>query len=182
MLHKLGGRIGAVLFERFQVTEPAIFVKEGVLEVPTGFLGFLRRCANQTALRNEFDVNLDALAGVLHLLIGFGHILWIWQLYCHLTTFLQETVQTRDASRIAPLSQLHPEHHQPCVGIAAAHIFNEFDFLWGVLVGVMMRAVRAILQRMQRPVVAFEPAVDILSVCMVADSCFCYPLLLCVTN
>ena len=51
-----------------------------------------------------------------------------------------------------------------------------------VLVRVTVRATRAIYKRFERPVVAFQPAVDILSVRPIADGCFRDTVLLCIAS
>ena len=42
-----------------------------------------------------------------------------------------------------------------------------------MLIGVAVRTVRAVQQRVERSVVTFQPAVDVLPVCPVADGCLC---------
>ena len=80
------------------------------------------------------------------------------------------------------MPQLDPEHHQPCMRVSTTHVVDQFDFLRLVLPGMAVRTVRTILQRLQRPVIAFHPAVDILPVCPVPDRCRCDAILLRIVN
>ena len=83
MTNEFSRGIGAVLFECFKVAEAAVFVDECVLEVPTVDSGI----TYQTGSRNEFNVYLNALTGILHLLIWFGYVFGIWELNSHLVSF-----------------------------------------------------------------------------------------------
>ena len=75
VLEKLRGRVSAVLLKGFQIPETVVFINESVLIPPGAVL-----LTDNTGLRDEFDVNLHTLTGILHLLVGFWDILWIWQL------------------------------------------------------------------------------------------------------
>lgn len=48
--------------------------------------------------RDKFHVNLDTLAGVVHLLIGFWDIPGVRGMYSHDTLFFEEAVQSRDGA------------------------------------------------------------------------------------
>ena len=75
MLEKLCGGIGAVLPKRLQIPKSAVFIDECVLiEL------FLCCLPYKTSTRNEFHIDLDALTGILHLLIRFWDILGVRQL------------------------------------------------------------------------------------------------------
>ena len=139
---KLGGRVGAVLLKGFQIPETAVFVQKGVLVVSA----LLGSGTDQTVLRNIFDIDLDPLARITHLLIGFWNILGIWQLHRHLTALSQETIQAGDGACIASLPQLYPEDHQAGVRIPAAHVLDELDLFGAVLVWMAVRAMRAVFQ------------------------------------
>lgn len=116
---KDSGRIGIMFLEGFHIAEAAVFVNEGVLKPLSGF-----RLADNANLGDEFDVDLNPLAGVGHLLIGFGDILGIRQLDSHSIALAKEAVQTRDGSGIAPLPQLDPEDDNAGVGVSSSHIQN----------------------------------------------------------
>lgn len=169
--------------ECFQVAETAELVQECVLvKIPAVLRRLIHCLTDQTTLGDKFDINLDSLAGIIHLLIGLRDIFGIWQLYRHLTAFSQKTVQTRNRAGVAPLPQLHPEHDQAGVGIPAAHILNQLDLLRPMLVRMAVRPVRAVFRRCLRPIVSLAPAVDVLPVGVVPGRRFCDSMLLCIQN
>ena len=59
-------RVSIVFLKSLKIAEAAVFVDESVLIVLRSF--FL---SSNTTLRNEFHVNLDALAWILHLFVRF---------------------------------------------------------------------------------------------------------------
>ena len=111
-------------------------IDEGVLvEILTGGI------PGQASRRDKLDIDLTALSGIGHLLIGLGNILGIGQLHSHLTPFAQEPVRTRNGAGIFSLSELDTERHQTCVGVPAAHIIDKLDLFRPVLIGVMVGTV-----------------------------------------
>ena len=87
---------------------------------------------------------------------------------------MQDSVQVGDGPSIPSLAELDPEHDQTGVGVSAAHIVDKLDLYRLVLVGMMVRSVGAVGQGLQRPVVAFASAVDVLTVGVVAYGRFRY--------
>ena len=87
MPDKLGGRIGAMLFESFQIPKAAVFVDESELKETAVERRVADRLADQARLRDVLHVDLHPLAGVLHLLIGLGNVFRIRQLNSHLASF-----------------------------------------------------------------------------------------------
>ena len=85
----------------------------------------------------------------------------------------QNAVQAGDRSVVTALAQLHPEHHQASVRIPAAHVLDERNLCFGVLVGMAVGTVRAVCQRLQCTVILLAPAVDVLSAGLVADGGLC---------
>ena len=68
-----------VFFECFQVAKTAVLINCSIL------IEFLARSiANKAGRGDEFNVDLDALARILHLLVRLGNILGIWQFDRHL--------------------------------------------------------------------------------------------------
>lgn len=153
-----------MLLKGLQIPETAVFIQKRVLVVSA----LVGSDSNQTTFRNVFDINLDSLTGIVHLLIGFGNILGIWQFHRHLPTLSQKTVQAGDRACVASLPQLYPEHHQPGIGVSAVHVLDELDLVRAVLVWMSMGTVGTVFQGLQRPVISLYPAVDVLLVCMVA--------------
>ena len=177
MLHKLRGRICTVFFECFQVAKTAVLINCSIL------IEFLARSiANKAGRGDEFNVDLDALAGILHLLVRLGNILGIWQFDRHLAASCKHAVQAGDGACIAALAQLDPEHHQTGVGVPAAHISNQLQLCFCMLVRVAVGPMRAVCQRLQRPIIALLPPVDILAVGAVTDRCFCDSVFLSIPN
>ena len=172
-----GGRIGAVLLKRLDVTKSTVLIQKGIL-IPLG--GLL--LANNTGSRHEFHVDLHPLSGILHLFIGFRYIFGVWQLDGHSSSFAQEPVQPGDGSGVAPLPQFHPEHHDPGVWISASHVQDQLDLFRCMLVGMAVRAMGTVCQGLEGAVVPFAPAVDILPVQVVADRGFCDTMLVGILN
>lgn len=56
--------------------------------------------------------------------------------------------------------EFYPKDDETKVWIAPAHIGNEFEFLLGMLIGVMKRATGTILQRFGIAVKAFTPTIN----------------------
>ena len=167
-----------MLLKGLQITEAAVFVKEGILIIPALF----GSGAGQAALGDKFDINLYPLAWILHLLIGLWDIFRVWQLLRHLAILAQETIQTGNRACVAPQPQLYPEYHQAGIWIPAAHIPDELDLIGPVLIWMAVRPVGTILQGLQRPVIPLAPAVDILPVGAIVDCRFCHSVLLCIAN
>ncbi len=135
MLQKLCGRVCALFFERFEITESAVFVNEGILIV------FLPGSFSHKAGRwNIFHIDLASLSGIVHLFVRFWNVFGVGQFYGFPVDTAQELVQPRDGSGIPPLAQLHPEYHQTGVRIPAAHILDQLDLIFCVLVWMTVRA------------------------------------------
>ena len=166
MAQEDGRGIGAVFLKRLNIPKPAVFVQEGILKPLCG-----RLLIHNTSLRDKFHIDLNTLAGILHLLIGFRDILGVRQFYSHSAAFPQKTIQPGNRSGITSLPELDPQHNDPGVRVAAAHVQNKLDLLRRVLVRVMMRPVRAVCQRLERTIVPLAPAVDVLPVQPVTNGC-----------
>lgn len=118
MLDKLGGRVSALLPERLQIAEAAVFIDEGIL------IKLLSCClSDQTRTWDIFHIDLDFLPRILHFLIRFLYILGIREL---------------GGFAVDPLPELDPEHNQTSVGIPSAHIFDEGDLFFCMLIWVAM--------------------------------------------
>lgn len=177
MAQKNGGGIGAVLLKSLYIPESAVLIQEGILKP-------LRRLllVHNTSLRNEFHIDLNTLAGILHLFVGFGNILGVWRFYRHSAAFPQETVQPGNGPGIASLPELDPQHNDPGAWVAAAHVQDELNFFRRVLVWVMMWPARAVCQRLERTVIPLAPTVDVLPVQPVTNGCRCNAVLVGILN
>ena len=106
--------------------------------------------------------------------VGLGLLFRVWQLDWLAVHTAQSTIQSGDGSGVSTLAQLDPKHHQTGMRVSAAHIFDERDFFFSVLIGVAVRPVRTICQRLKSTVVLFAPAVDVLPGGLIADGSLCY--------
>ena len=170
------GRICAVLLKGFQIAKTAVLVDESIL-IPS----CSRLLTHNTHFRNIFHINLHSPSRILYLFVRFWNIFGIWQLHSQLIAFAQEPIQSGEiwynrAAEVLPRTRLSRCSYSP------QHIQDELRFLWCVLIWMAVRAVRVIRQRLKRSVVTFEPAVDILTVGVVADCRFCYAVFLRVAN
>ena len=129
MFQELGGRIGALLLECFQVTEPAVFINERMI------IFFSSCLSNQAYTGNIFHINLDFLPQIRHLFIRF------WQFDGFPVNPAQELIQGGDRSGVHTLPQLAPEHHQTSVRVSAAHIPDQSDLCLRMLIGMAVGAV-----------------------------------------
>ena len=171
-----------MLLKGLQIPKTTVLINESVLKVSTRLGCFRSRSAYQTGARDKFDVDLDALARILHLLIGFRRILGIWQFYSHLACCFQHFQQAGDRTTIAFPSQLHPEHDDTGIRIAATHIADLFQFGLGMLIRMMVRPPGLILERAEVTVIAFHPFVDRRTGNIVASRCLRDPISLGVFN
>lgn len=165
VLHKLCRRIRAVFLKGFYKTPSGILVYGGVLE---------ELLSNDLAVfeaggGDEFHIHLDTLSGILHLLIRLRDVFWIGRMDRHNALFPEETVETGDGAGITTLSELDPENDQTGIGVTAAHVPNQFDFLRGMLIGVAVRTSGAITQGLNGAVIATFPTIDVLPVGLVFD-------------
>ena len=178
MIHKLGGRVGTVFFKSLYKTPSGILINGSVLEklLPDDLAVF------EAGRRNKFDVHLDALSRIVHLLIGFRNIFGVRRMDSHNALFSEEAVKAGNRTGIASLPELDPEDHKADIRIAPAHIGDEFPLIRGMLIGMMVRSSGAIAQRVPGAVITAFPAVNILPVGLIFDSGFGDPILFGVTN
>lgn len=178
VLHKLCGGIGAVFLKSFHKTPSGILVNGSVLEEllsndPAVF---------ETGGRDKFDIHLDTLARILHLLIWLWDVFGIGWMDRHNALLFQEAVESGDGAGITALPEFHPKNDQTGIRITAAHLKDEPCFLRGMLVRVMVRASGAITQGFYGAVKASFPAIDILAVCFVFNGSSGNAILLSVTD
>ena len=178
MIHKPGGRVGTVFFKSLYKTPSGILINGSVLEklLPDDLAVF------EASRGNKFDVHLDALSRIVHLLIGFRNIFGIRRMDSHNALFSEEAVKAGNRTGIASLPELDPEDHKAGIRIAPAHIGDEFPLIRGMLVGMTVRSSGTIAQRVSGAVITAFPAVNILPVGLIFDSGFGDPILLSVTN
>ena len=123
-----------MLLECFKITESAVLVDEGILIV---FLS--SSFSHKAGSGNIFHVNLSPLSRIFHLFIRFWNVFGIGQFNRLPVNAAKELVQPGDESGVSPLAQLHPEHYQTRMGIPAAHIPDQLDLSFGMLVWMAVR-------------------------------------------
>ena len=168
ILEELRRRIGAMLLVCLQDPIATVFINKCVLEITFTF-----RFTDQAGFWNIFHINLDSLPRILHLFVRFGFLFRIRQ-FDGVTVYpAQSSIQPGDRSSVTTLAQLDPEHHQTGVRVSAAHIFDELDLSFSVLIGMAVRPMRAIRKGTNCSVVLLPPTVDILPGCLIADCSLC---------
>lgn len=178
VFHKLRRRIGAMFLKGFHEAPSGILINGCILEklLPNNPAVF------KAGGRNEFDVHLDTLTGIGHLLIGFWDVFWIWGMDSQDALFFEEAVKAWDGAGITALPEFDPENDQTGIGAAASHIRDQLLFLRGMLVRVMVWSPREVSQGFHRAVKTSLPAIDILSVGFIFDCSFGNTVLLGVTE
>lgn len=134
MLWKLCARVCTLLLERLEIPESAVLVNEGILIVflPGSF-------SHKAGSGNLFHINLSPVSRIFHLFIRFWNVFGIGQFYRLPVNTAKELVQPGDGSGVPSLAQLPPEHHQTCMRIPAAHIPDQLDLGFCVLVWMAVR-------------------------------------------
>lgn len=105
MFQEHGGRISIMLFKSLHKTPAGVFVNGSVLEE----LFANDFAVLQTGRWDEFHVDLNALSGMIHLLIRLGDVFGVRGLNSHNPVLFKETIQSRNRAGIAPLAELDPE-------------------------------------------------------------------------
>ena len=177
MLEENSGGIGAMLIKSFYVTPAGVLVDRGVLIefLPGSFI-------DQAGGRNKLDVDLDPLSRIVHLLIRLRDILGIRRLDGQGSLTLQDAIEAGNGTLITTLHKFDPEDDEPRMGVPAAHIRDEFEFLRGMLVRMAVGTPGTVSEGFPGAVVPVHPTVDILPVDAVADCSLCDAMFLCVLN
>lgn len=118
---------------------------------------------------NNLHIDLEALSGVVHLLIKLWNILGVGRMDGHDTLLFEETVKAGDGAGVTALHELDPEDDESGMRVAPAHIRDEPDLLRSMLVGVVVRPAGAVTEGLNGTVKAAFPAVDILPVSLISD-------------
>lgn len=162
MFQKQGGGIGTVLFKSLHKTPSGILVNGSVL-IEMIFFGVIYKADR----RDKFHVNLDALSGMVHLLIRFGDILGVGRMERHDALFFEETVQPGNGTGIAALHELNPENNKTGMWISSAHISDKLYLGRGMLVRMVVWPAGESAQGLNGAVITPFPAVDVLPVGLV---------------
>ena len=84
----------------------------------------------------------------------------------------KDAVKAGDGAGVASAPEFDPENDESGMRIPAAHIADQLEFLWGMLVGMGMWASGEVTQGVPGAVIAAFPAVDILAVGLVFNGSF----------
>lgn len=95
---------------------------------------------DQTGGRNELDIDLNALTGIIHLFIRFGDIFGIRRMVGHDPLPFEDAIKAGNGAGVAFLAKLNPKDDKAGMWIASAHSEDELKFVLSMLVGVMMGA------------------------------------------
>ena len=178
VFHKLRGRIGAVFLKGFYKAPSGILIDGCVLKE----LFSKNLTVFQAGGGNKFDIHLDALSRMIHLLIRLGDVFGVGRMNSHNALLFEEAVKAGNGSGIPSLSKLNPENHKTRMGIAPSHMEDEVDFFRSMLVRMMMGTPGAVAKGFQRAVIAAFPAVNILSIGFVLNSSLRDTMLFSVAN
>ncbi len=118
VVYKEGGRIGAVFLKSLNKTPSGILINSSILE--EAFSG--DPAVYKAGGRDKFDIYLNALFGMVHLLVRLGNIFRIGRMNRHHAQPFQEAVEAGDGTGIAALPEFDPKDNKPCVRVASAHI------------------------------------------------------------
>lgn len=159
-------------------TPSGILVDSGILEEMLS----AHLAVHKAGGRDEFHVYLNALSGMVHLLVRLGDILGIGRMDSHDALLFEKTIKSRDGAGVAALHELDPENNEAGVRVSSAHIQDEFDLLRGMLVGVVMGPSGTVAQRLDRAVKAALPAIDVLPVGFILDGSVGNPIFISIFN
>ena len=136
MFQEHGRGISAVFFKGFYEAPAGVFINSGILEE----LFSAHMAVDQTGRWDKFHIDLDTFSWMVHLLVRLGDVLWVGRFNSGKALLFQEAVKAGDGAIVTTLHELDPEDNEAGIGIAPAHIGDEFDLLRGMLVRVVVRA------------------------------------------
>ena len=145
-------------------TQPGELINGGILE-ETEFR------VSDTASRNDFHIDLYALSGMSHLLIGLWNVLLFRLLGRKQPQPAHDPEQAFRAAGVAPGLQAMPQLDHAQRRISAAHIADELQLFLGVPVWMAVRASGLADQRRRTSVPALLPEVDVGAAFVVLSAC-----------
>ena len=169
------GRIRALFGISAENAIAGILVDGGVLEQAQVWIG-------DALARNDLDVDLDALAGMRHLLVRSGNVLFLLLRRREHIKTMQHAAKRIDVSGIAPLSQSMPQLYDAEIGIPAPHVADQLEFGFRMLVRMMMRTPGFRTQRFYAAVPPRSPEVDVGCTPIVLPACTRDAVFLCVSH
>lgn len=168
VLHKEGGRISALFLKSLNETPSGILINGGILEEMLSDDVAVYKAGG----RDKFDIYLNALSGMVHLLVRLGNIFRIGRMNRHHAQPFQEAVEAGDGTGIAALPEFDPKDNKPHVRVASAHIRDQLDLIRGMLVGMVVRPSGAVAQGLDGAVITAFPTVNILPVGLIFNGSF----------
>ena len=153
-LQKVSGGVGRLLRIGGQKTESGELVNGGILEQAQ-----LR--VSNAAAGNDLHIHLDPFSRTSHLLVRFWRIsLFLLLLWEH-PQFAHDSEQTLRPAGVAALFQAVPQLHQAKLRIAAAHVPDQLQLRFGMLVWMAVRTPGLAGQGLHAPIPASTPEIDI---------------------
>ena len=147
-------KLGALLLAGSQETKPRELVNGGVLKQAQ-----FRVC--NTPAGHYLHIYLDPLAGIGHLLVGFGLVCLFLLRRRKQAQLAHYAKQALRAAGIATLPQPVPQLHHTQVWVTAAHIPDQLQFRLCVLVGMAVGPPGPAGQGLHRSIPAAFPEVDV---------------------
>lgn len=136
VFHEHGGGISAVFLKCLHKPPSGVFVNGSVLEEM-----FTDNLAVDEAGRgDELHIDLDTLSRVIHLLIGLWDIFRVRRMDSHNALSAEEPVKAGNGAGVAALGEFDPENDKSGMRVAPAHVRDESDLIWGMLVRVVVRS------------------------------------------
>ena len=136
VFHEHGGGIGAVFLKGLHKPPPGVLINGGILEkMLTNNLA-----VDEAGRGDEFHINLDTLSRVIHLLIGLWDIFRVRRMDSHDALSAEEAVKAGNGAGVTALGEFAPENDKPGMRVAPAHVKDEFDLIWGMLIRVVVRS------------------------------------------
>ena len=151
---EVGGGVGGLLRIGGQETEPGELINGGVLEQ-------VQLRVSNAAAGNYFHINLDPFSRIRHLLVRFWRIsLFLLLLWEH-PQLTHDPEQALGSAGVAALFQAVPQLYQAKLWITAAHIPDQLQLRFGMLIWMTVRTPGPTGQRLHTPVPASLPEIDI---------------------
>lgn len=154
LLQKIRRGVGGLLRVGGQKAQACELVNGCVLEQAQLRVG-------DTAAGDHLRIHLRLLSGIGHLLVGLwlvGWLLFRLRIQAQLSHYTEQALR---AAGITPLPQTVPQFHHTQVGIAAAHVPNQFQLCLRMLVRVVVRPPGLTGQGRRASIPAGFPKVDV---------------------
>ena len=174
-LQKIGRGVGGLFWVGGQKAESGELINGGILEQA-------QFRVSDAAARDDLHIHLNLFSRMSHLLVMFWRIsLFLLLLWEH-PQLAHNPKQAFGSAGIATLFQAVPQLHQAELWITTAHIPNQLQFRFGMLVWMSVRPPGLTGQRFHVPIPASPPEVDIGSAPVVLPASTAYTVFLCILH